>query len=135
MGIALNPGSWLERRRARREADYWIEHGFEGRYRWRVDELTTERERRLCARALRGVLGELDGSLLPGVTPLRLTALRPHAARLEALRARLLDERPVSGHGMLAVNELLTSPGSCLFAECDDPGGALDNVLALLEED
>ena len=100
------PRAWLERRRARAEADHWIGHGFESRYPWRVAELTTIRERRSCARSVRNVLGELSGSKLPGALPLRAAALRPHAALLVQIEARLLDERPVSAAGMLAVNDL-----------------------------
>jgi hypothetical protein len=123
----------LERRRARTEADQWIGHGFESRYPWRVAELTTSRERRSCARSVRGVLRELSGSKLPGPLPLRVTALRPNAALLEQIEARLLDEQPVSAVGMVAVNELLTSPGSCLFSEVADVASSLQTVLTKLE--
>ena len=91
---ARHPRAWLERRRARAEADYWIAHGFASRYPWRVAELTTFRERRACARSLRGVLGELCGAKLPGAAPLRVASLRPHVVLLEQIEARLLDERP-----------------------------------------
>ena len=133
MATIAHPRAWLERRRARSEADYWIRHGFDSRYPWRVDELTTPRERKLCARSLHGVLGELDGSKLPGAAPLRTGPLRPHQALLEAIEARLLDDAPVTALGMLAVNELLTSPGSCLFTEVDDVGSSLQSVLDQLE--
>jgi hypothetical protein len=125
--------SWLERRRARAEADHWIGHGFASRYPWRVGELTTIRERRSAARSLRGVLGELSGSKLPGALPLRAAALRPHGALLEQIEARLLDDRPVSAVGMVALNELLTSPGSCLFTPVDDVALCLQAVLTKLE--
>jgi hypothetical protein len=128
-----HPRAWLERRRARAQADYWIGHGFESRYPWRVAELTSGRERKLCARSLHGVLGELNGSKLPGAAPLRISALRPHVALLEAIEARLLDGEPVAAAGMLAVNELLTGPGSCLFAQTDDVAPCLRAVLAKLE--
>ena len=124
---------WLQKRRARRDADYWIGHGFEARYPWRVAELTAERERRDCARALRGVIGELDGSKLPGATPLRASVLRPQLPLLEQIEARLLDEAPVSASGMLAVNELLTSPGSCFFAPVHNVEPCLRDVLSRLE--
>jgi hypothetical protein len=130
-----HPRAWLERRRARAEADHWIGHGFASRYAWRVAELTTFRERRSDARSIRGVLKELSGSTLPGPLPLRATALRPHAARLEQIEARLLDEQPVSAAGMVAVNELLTSPDSCLFSEVDDVASCLRDVLTQLEVD
>ena len=91
MAIAVHPKTWIERRRARRDADYWIGHGFESRYPWRVAELTSDAERRACARSLRSVIGEVRGEKLPGATPLRRASLRPHLARLEALEARLGD--------------------------------------------
>ena len=87
---------------------------------------------RSCARALAGVLGELRGTKLPGATPLRTTALRPHVERLEAIDARLLDGEPVAAAGMLAVSDLLTSPDSCLFAEVDSVESSLRRVLVKL---
>jgi hypothetical protein len=124
---------WLERRRARAEADHWIGHGFASRYPWRVAELTRVRERRSCARSIRNALGEISGSKLPGALPLRAAALRPHTELLEQIEVRLLDERPVSAVGMVAVNELLTSPGSCLFSQVDDVASCLQTVLTKLE--
>ena len=59
--------------------------------------------------------------------------LRPHIGLLEAIEARLLDDAPVAAVGMLAVNELLTSPGSCLFTELDDVESSLHAVLDKLE--
>lgn len=133
MATIAHPRAWLERRRARAKADYWIAHGFESRYAWRVAELTSERERKLCARSLHGVLGELGGMKLPGAAPLRTASLRPHIALLETLEARLLDDVPVTAVGILAVNELLTSPGSCFFTERDDVESCLRTVLDKLE--
>ena len=92
------------------------------------------RECKLCARALRGVLGELVGTKLPGATPIRVGALRPHKSLLEAIEARLLDDAlSVGAVGMLAVNDLLTSPDSCLFTDVDDVGSSLQAVLDQLE--
>lgn len=133
MATITHPRAWLERRRARAEADHWIGHGFESRYPWRVAELTSARERKLCARSLDGVLGELNGSKLPGAAPLRTASLRPQTDLLEAIEARLLDDAPVTAVGMLAVNELLTSPGSCLFIQRDDVESCLRTVLDKLE--
>ncbi len=133
MATIAHPRAWLERRRARSTADYWIGHGFESRYPWRVAELTSARERKLCARSLRGVLGELAGTKLPGAAPLSARSLRPHVALLETIERRLLDDAPVTAIGMLAVNELLTSPGSCLFTATDDAGSSLPAVLDKLE--
>ena len=133
MAAIAHPRVWLERRRARAEADDWIRHGFDSRYRWRVAELTAPRERKLCARSLAGVLGEIRGTKLPGATPLRTRSLRSHVPVLEAIEERLLDDAPVAAAGMLAVNELLMSPGSCLFAERDDVEACLRGVLDKLE--
>ncbi|SRR5581483_1211342 len=132
MAIAVHPREWLERRRARRDADYWIAHGFEARYPWRVAELTSERERRTCARSLHGVIGELRGVKLPGAAPLRRAALRECVGLLDAIESRLLDGAPVTASGMLAVNDLLTSPDSCLFAPVDAVEPCLRRVLAKL---
>ena len=79
------------------------------------------------------MLGELDGTKLPGAAPLRTGQLRPHIGLLEAIETRLLDDAPVAAVGMLAVNELLTSPGSCLFTELDDVESSLHAVLDELE--
>jgi len=128
-----HPRAWLRRRRARAEADHWIGHGFASRYPWRVVELTSARERKACARSLHGVLGEIGGTKLPGAAPLRTASLRPHIALLETIEARLLDDGPVTAVGMLAVNELLTSPGSCFFTERDDVESCLRTVLDKLE--
>ena len=133
MATIAHPRAWLERRRARAEADHWIGHGFESRYPWRVTELTSARERKISARSLHGVLGELNGSKLPGAAPLRTASLRPHIALLEELERRMLDDAPVTATGMLAVNELLTSPGSCLFTQRDDVESCLRTVLEKLE--
>lgn len=133
MATIVHPRAWLERRRARAHADRWIEHGFESRYPWRVAELTSDRERKRCARSLHAVLGELDGSKLPGATPTRIADLRPHAALIEAIELKLLADARVSGLGMLAVEKLLTSPGSCLYLEVDDVASCLTTVLEKLE--
>src|SRR5579862_9588841 len=101
MAIAAHPRAWLARRRARRDADYWIAHGFESRYPWRVAELTGEGERQTAARCLRGVIAEVNGKKLPGATPIRRGALRPHLARLEEIEARVGGGEPVAAVGML----------------------------------
>lgn len=133
MATIAHPRAWLERRRARAEADDWIRHGFESRYQWRVAELTSQRERKLCARSLSGVLGEIRGTKLPGAAPLRTRSLRPHILVLEGIEARLLDGAPVAAAGMLAVNDLLMSPGSCLYIEREDVERCLRGVLDKLE--
>ena len=132
MAIAVQPRAWLKRRRERREADFWIAHGFESRYPWRVAELTSEHERRLCARALRSVIDEVRGKKLPGATPLRSAQLRPRLMQLEAIEARLRDGEPVAAAGMLAANELLTSPSSCLYTDVESVEPELRGVFVKL---
>jgi hypothetical protein len=124
----------LEKRRERPRADEWIRHGFESRYRWRVAELTDDRERRLLARELRGVVGEIRGTHVPGATPLRCSSLRAHVATLQAIVDRLAAlDRPVSAAGVIAVQELLGSPDSVLYAPSDRSGARLASALARLE--
>lgn len=133
VGRARAPGRWLQRRRERRVADEWIGHGFTSRYAWRVAELTSARERRLLARELRSVAAEARGTRLPGPTPLS-SGLWAHADLLDAIALRLarLDD-PVSAPGVLVVRELLTSPGSLLYAPREDPRPELASVLARLD--
>ena len=133
MEMLVHPRAWFEKRRARAEADRWIGHGFESRYQWRVAELTSERERKSCARAIRSVIEELQGSKLPGAAPLRTVALRPHVDVLHEIEARLTDGRAIAAAGMIAVDGLLTSPGSCLFMETDDVRSCLVAVRDKLE--
>lgn len=135
MATAVPARAWLERRRARRDADHWIAHGFESRYPWRVAELTSERERRVCARSLHGVIEEVRGRKLPGAAPIRRAQLRPHLPRLEAIETRLRDGEPVSAAGMLAVNELLVGAASCLFVDVDAVEPLLRSVLVKLRVD
>ena len=71
--------------------------------------------------------------MLPSSVPTRIAALRPHVALLEAIEARLLDDEPVSGLGMLSVDALLTNPGSCFYLEVDDVASCLTTVLEKLE--
>jgi hypothetical protein len=133
MAVAAHPRAWFERRRARRQADYWIAHGFESRYPWRVGELTSAAERRACARSLAQVIGEVRGRKLPGAAPLQRAGLRPWLALFERLHTRLLDAAPVTAIGMLSVQTLLTSPDSCLYSPADDVEADLLRILTKLE--
>ena len=90
MTTLAHPRSWLERRRARHEADVWIRRGFESRYPWRLAELTSARERRSCARCVRSVFDELEGRRLPGATPLQGRALVADVAK-EAVEQELFE--------------------------------------------
>jgi hypothetical protein len=133
MAVAAHPRLWFERRRARRQADYWIAHGFESRYPARAAELTSTRERKAAARSLGQAIRELKGRSLPGAAPLQRAALRPWLALFERIHRRLLDGRPVTGIGMLAVQTLLTSPDSCLYDASRDVEADLLRILTKLE--
>lgn len=104
----------------RAEADAWIGRGYENRsaarYGWRLDELTSSRERRLLGKSVRAVVTQLSERPTRGAVPLN-RELRPCRAELAALADRLeaLDE-PVSPAGILSVQRLLTEPGSILYA-------------------
>jgi hypothetical protein len=135
--------SWIDRRRARPEADAWIAgcngSGANG-YAWRVDELTSRRERKRLGRSVRSIVPELSAGRLPGASPLNRVALRPYRSELIALADRLDDlDRPVSAAGVLAVRHLLTEPGSALYARgwmdepAPNPGRELVAVLDSLE--
>jgi hypothetical protein len=133
MAFAAHPRVWFERRRARSQADYWIAHGFESHYPARVEELASARERKRTARSLAHVIGEVQGRKLPGAAPLQRAALRPCLELLERIHRRLLDGRPVTGIGMLAVQTLLTSPDSCLYTPTVDVEAHLLRIHTKLE--
>ncbi len=121
LGVVLAVRRWDERRHLRADADAWIERGYEhhmaSRYGWRIDELTSRRERRMLGGSVREIVPELSPRRLPGASPLNRVALRPYRADLIALADRLDDlERPVSAAGMLGVRRLLTDPDSVLYA-------------------
>jgi hypothetical protein len=133
-----------ERHRLRAAADAWIERRGDDRpasyYAWRIDELTSRKERRRLADSVREVLEALSPKRLPGASPLNRVALRPHGGELAAIAARLDDlERPVSASGVLAVRRLLTAPDSVLYARPQrgdaprDPGRVLRIVRQRLE--
>ena len=131
MDIALG---WWERRRRREEADAWIASGFAPRFRWRAEELTSRRERRLLARSVRGVIADLSPRRLPGPVPVNRVAVRPHVELLATLADRLADQRPVAPVGILAVRRVLTDPDGPLYTRdrCD-VAHALAGVIEQLE--
>jgi hypothetical protein len=142
-----HPRRWLDMRRSRVAADAWIaQHPSatrSGSFGWRIDELTSQRERRMLARSLRHVVDSLSPAQLPGAAPLNRPALRPHASALTAIAARLdMLHQPVAAAGVLRVHELLTEPESPLYARplvedgkarAEDVGRKLSAVLESLE--
>jgi len=143
LGLVLSARRWEERHRACAAADAWIARGYENRasrYGWRIEELTSRRERRLLGRSVRRIVPELAAGRLPGASPLNRPALRPFRAELIALADRLDDfERPVSAAGILGVHRLLTEPGSVLYSRPSfdkqprDIGAELGAILDGLE--
>jgi hypothetical protein len=143
LGLVLVARRWEERRRACAAADAWIARGYENRasrYGWRIEELTSQRERRLLGRSVRRIVPELAAGRRPGASPLNRFALRPFRSELIALADRLDDlERPVSAAGILGVHRLLTEPGSALYSRPSfdkqprDIGAELGAILDGLE--
>jgi hypothetical protein len=143
LGLLLAVRSWAERDRIRAAADAWIARGYENRasqYRWRIDELTSQRERTLLGRSVRRIVPELAAGRVPGALPLNRPALRPYRSELIALADRLDDlDRQVSAAGILGVHRLLTEPGSVLYsrlhldAQPRDIGAELGAILDGLE--
>jgi hypothetical protein len=143
LGVLLALRRWAERDRIRTAADAWIARGYESRasrYGWRIDELTSQRERRLLGRSVRRIVPELAAGRRPGASPLNRFALRPFRSELIALADRLDDfERPVSAAGILGVHRLLTEPGSVLYSRPSfdkqprDIGAELGAILDGLE--
>ena len=133
----------VRRRKLREQADHWIERGYadpvDSPVAWRVQELTSERERRRLSRSMRGVLKSLSGTWMPGASPVNRVALRPYATLVEAIADRLAEiEYPVSAVGVLAVRRMLTDPDSPLYARREkgdeiDVGDALRAALRGLE--
>jgi hypothetical protein len=103
---------------------------------WRSDQLTGAGNRRVLARTLRGIVGELDRRLLPGASPVNRAAARPYLGVIRALAARMGElERPVSPEGILLVERLLTEGWGPLYwqARAQELGAALARCLAGLE--
>jgi hypothetical protein len=111
----------LARRRLRREADRALRAGVHPDaasplLALRASELTSPRERRRLRRSLHGLIRELDGTTLPGASPVNRPGIRPYAHLIAALERRIGDDAsPVSARGVLLVRELLTDPDGPLY--------------------
>jgi hypothetical protein len=122
----------------RSSADAWIARGYDGarsRYAWRVEELTSRRERKALAASLRSMVDELGRSRSVAIVPLDRAALRPFRPILAAIAARLDDtSRRVSAAGVLAVQRLITDGAtSPLYRPTPDAGSRLSEILDCLE--
>jgi hypothetical protein len=108
---------WNERHRRRAIADEWFERGGQAaQFEWRAEELTSAHERKLLAHSLRGVVKEIRAPGPTSTVPLNRKAIHPHVAELAAIAMRLEDlELRVTPTAILAIEHLLTSPGSPLY--------------------
>ena len=91
----------------------------------------------MLAKALRGVVSELDARRLPGASPLNRSGARPHAGLIQALADRVGDlERPVSARGLLLVEDLLTDGWGPLYARnrVGEIGASLRRCLTTLDD-
>ncbi|HUK94138.1 MAG TPA: hypothetical protein VLU96_03690 [Gaiellaceae bacterium] len=102
---------------------------------WRSNELTSEDNRRLLAKALRGLVSDLEPGRLPGASPLNRPGVRPHTDLILALGTRIGElERPVSAQSILLVQNLLTDGFGPLYARdrVDELGPELRRSLQAL---
>jgi hypothetical protein len=143
LGVFLAVRRSIERARRRGAADEWIARGWENpavQYSWRLEELTSHRERRLLSGSLRSTVRELTRRYPSVGSLLNRRALYAHRSVLIAIADRLDDvERPVSAAGVLAVQRLITQPDSPLYARpgpdgpTRDTGAELGAILDCLE--
>ena len=118
----------LALRRARRvllarraAADLWLSTAGEfvpPEYLWRARELCSAKERRTLARTLHALVVAANRRGPVIAAAYNRSIVRRHAAAIEALVGRLLDERrPVTPAGMLLTLNLVTNPWSSLWSE------------------
>ena len=127
--------AWLRRPHRRREADSLLRASAGGWERhpaveWRAAELTSARARLSVARVLRSIVVAVeDPRPRFSAAVLARPRLRPYAREIERLADRIADlERPVTGAGMLLVNDLLTDGTGPLFI-----GGAVADLVPTLD--
>lgn len=134
MGALRSAQRWNERRHRRAIADAWFERGGQAaQFEWRAAELTSTHERRLLAHSLRGVVKEIRAPGPTSTVPLNRRALHPHVGELLAIADRLEDfELPVTPTAVLAIEQLLTSPGSPLYMHSNADN--LPELLAAIEQ-
>lgn len=138
LGCVLAVQRWGDRCKLRASADAWIARGYDSarsRYSWRIEELTSRRERKALAASLRGLVDEIERGGPPGALPLDKVALRPNSFALEAIATRLDDtSKRVSAAGVLAVDRLITDGAtSPLYRPSSDVGSRLAEILDSLE--
>jgi hypothetical protein len=138
LGLVLAIQCWNEHRELRASADSWIERGYDNprsKYGWRVEELTSTRERKTLAATLRSIVDELGRSRSSSAVLLDRVALRPCRPTLAAIAARLDDcSSRVSPRGVLAVQRLITDGmTSPLYNPSATTGSRIAEILDCLE--
>jgi hypothetical protein len=83
---------------------------------WRAGELANPASHRRIVRPLRRLVRSLEGSSLPGASPVNRVVAREHLDALRQLAVRLDNDRPVSARALLLLHQFLTSPDSPLYA-------------------
>jgi len=95
-------------------------------------DLSSTRQRRSLARALRRVIHSLDPRLLPGASPLNRPGLWLYEPELRTLAARVGDlDRPASRRGLELVDNLLSDAGGPLY-DRDRAGEIPETVKRIL---
>jgi len=138
LGCFIAVDRWSDRYKLRSSADAWIARGYDSarsRYAWRIEELTSRRERKALARSLRSLSNHVAHPVGPSPVPIDVVALRPCLPFFEQLTERLEDvSRPVSASGVLGVERLLTDGAtSPLYGAPGDTRLVLTDLLDRLE--
>jgi hypothetical protein len=138
LGLVLAIQRWDLLRELRASADEWIARGYDSphsKYEWRVEELTSARERKTLAGTLRSIVDDLGRGRSSSAVPLDRVGLRPCRPALEAIAARLDDRSSlVSAQGVLAVRRLITDGiTSPLYNPSATTGSRLAEILDSLE--
>jgi hypothetical protein len=132
----------LQARRAQRAARRTADAELVGRefaplqLAWRVEELTTPKNRLKLAGTLRSLVRDASPRYLPGASPFNRLAIRAEADTLNALVSRLSElDRPVAARGILLIDGLLADGTGPLYDRelADELPGRLDTALAALE--
>lgn len=103
---------------------------------WRVEELTTPKNRLKLAGTLRSLVRDASPRYLPGASPVNRLAIRAELDTLNAMVSRLSElDRPVAARGVLLVDRLLVDGAGPLYDRelADELPGCLDTALAALE--
>jgi hypothetical protein len=103
---------------------------------WRVEELTTPKNRLTLANTLRSLIRDASPRYLPSASPVNRLAIRTELDTLLAMVNRLSQlDRPVAARGVLLVDRLLVDGAGPLYDRelADELPVHLDRALTALE--